>query len=281
MTDPIQALAAAARPADPVSGRLPRVLVLGGGGALGARVVERLLSGRRFHAVGVWTVQPLQAALRGLVPLADGAWADFQPDTAVIVYDRVRHANGREAAFGQPQPAALPAQAAALRALGVNALVVVVPHAPGLLPQALKAGLASLDEGAVAALGFRHLVFMRSAQAGTAGPAGAAAAASAPARLARWLLGQLHWMVPPGDQPVRTDTVARVAARLALALPHASPGTRVLPPELLWAAAQTPASDDVVDDWLAGQAWQGRLPTGPKTGQKTGQKASPRARQRW
>ncbi len=252
MTDPAQALAAAASPAPRAHGALSRVLVLGAGGALGARVVERLLAGRHFHAVGVWTVQPLRAAMRGLVPLADADWAGFQPKTAVIVFDRARHANGREAAFGQPRPADLPAIAANLRQLGVTALVVVVPHAPGLLPQALKAGLASLDEGAVAALGFDHLVFMRSAQAAPA----ADASGTAPARLARWLLGQLHWVVPQGDQPVRTDTVARVAARLALALPQATPGTRVLPPDVLWAAAQTPAGDAVVDAWLSGQAPQ-------------------------
>jgi nucleoside-diphosphate-sugar epimerase len=252
MTDPALALAAAARPAAPTGQSAkgsPRVLVLGGGGALGARVVERLLAGRRFEAVGVWTVQPLQAALRGLVPLADSGFAHFRPRTAVVVFDRARHANGREAAFGQPQPDALPALAAQLRAAGVTTLVVVVPHAPGLLPQALKSGLASLDEAAVAALGFLHLVFMRSAQAGPA----ADATARGPARLARWLLSQLHWMVPQGDQPVRSDTVARVAAQLALALPGAAPGTRVLPPELLWAAAQTPDTDSVVDDWLAGR----------------------------
>ena len=51
---------------------------------------------------------------------------------------------------------------------------------------------------------------------------------------------------------MRTDTVARVAAHLARALPEAAPGTRVLPPDVLWAAAQTPASEGVVDDWLAG-----------------------------
>jgi hypothetical protein len=267
MTDPAQALAAASRPMAPAAARLPRVLVLGGGGALGARVVERLLAGRRFQAVGVWTVQPLQAALRGLVPLADAAWAAFQPDTAVVVFDRARHANGREAAFGRPQPQQLPALAAQLRQLGVTALVVVVPHAPGLLPQALKAGLASLDEGAVAALGFQHLVFMRSAQADAASAATGAAtgAASAPQRLAQWMLGQLHWMVPQGDQPVRSDTVARVAARLALALPQAMPGTRVLPPELLWAAAQTPASEAVLDDWLAGRPLSDRQPAGIAT----------------
>jgi hypothetical protein len=252
MNDPAQALAAAASPAARAPLSLPRVLVLGGGGALGARVVERLLAGRRFHAVGVWTVQPLQAAMRGLVPVAAADWAGFRPDTALIVFDRARHANGREAAFGQPQPGQLPAVAAQLRRLGVTALVVVVPHAPGLLPQALKAGLATLDEGAVAALGFDHLVFMRAARAGMV----ADAAGNAPQRLARWMLGQLNWMVPQGDQPVRTDTVARVAARLALALPQAAPGTRVLPPDLLRAAAQAPASDAVVDAWLAGRTLQ-------------------------
>ena len=140
-------------------------------------------------------------------------------------------------------------RAAALRAVGVGTLVVVVPHAPGALPQALKAGLASLDEGAVAALGFDRLVFMRPAQSVAGGPPGR----SAPERLAHWLLGQLHWMVPTADQPVRSATVARAAAHLAAALPHAACGTRVMPPELLWAAAQAPTSDTAVDAWLAGQ----------------------------
>jgi hypothetical protein len=127
--------------------------------------------------------------------------------------------------------------------------VVVVPHAPALLPQALKQGLANLDEGAVAAMGFAQLVFMRMAQAGGApGPAGR----SAPQRLAAWMLSQLRWMVPQREQPVRADTVARVATALAVALPGATPGTRVLPPELLWQAAQQPQADALVGAWLAG-----------------------------
>jgi len=48
-----------------------------------------------------------------------------------------------------------------------------------------------------------------------------------------------------------------VAAHLARALPEAAPGTRVLPPDVLWAAAQTPASEGVVDDWLAGRPFTG------------------------
>ena len=42
----------------------------------------------------------------------------------------------------------------------------LLPHAPALLPQSLRAGLASLDEQALAALGFEHLVFVRPAQLG-------------------------------------------------------------------------------------------------------------------
>lgn len=248
MLHPGTALAAAARPAPKRAAALRRVLVLGGGGGLGSQVVEVLLGGRRFGHVGVWTVLPLQPALRGLEPVPEDQWPAFAPDTALVVFDRTRHANGRDEAFGRPDPAGLPVLATRLRALGVRVLVVVVPHAPGSLPQALKAGLASLDESAVAALGFEHLVFMRPAQSAGVDDAGAA-----PVRLARWMLAQLQWMVPQRDQPVRSLTVARAAARLATALPEHAPGTRVFPPEALWAAAQRPADTDVVDAWLAGQ----------------------------
>lgn len=263
MTDPTQALAAAARPVPRRKTPERRVLVLGGGGPLGSLVVERLLGSRRFAHVGVWTVQSMQPALSGMEPVADAGWAGFGADTAVVVFDRERHANGRDAAFGRPLPAQLPALAARLRALGASVLLVVVPHAPGALPQALKAGLASLDEGAVAALDFAHLVFMRAAQSGSG--ADGPAERSPPQRLAHWMLGQVRWMVPKGDQPVRAATVARVAARLAAELPASPPGTRVLPPELLWAAAQTPDDDAAVDAWLAGQTLA-PVPQGPAGG---------------
>jgi hypothetical protein len=256
---PADALAAAARPSPKNLPSTRRVLVCGGAGELGSQVVEALLGAGRFAAVGVWTVLPLQPALRGLVPLAEGDWAGFGADAALIVFDRERKANGRDEAFGRPEPVDLVPLAARLRALGARTLVVVVPHAPGRLPMALRAGLASLDESAVAALGFEHLVFMRPAQS-----AADARADSAPARVAQWLLGNLHWMVPQREQPVRAATVARVAARLAAELPASAPGTRVLPAELLWAAAQQPTSHAVTDAWLAGQAV-----------------ALPAARQRW
>jgi len=256
MIDPAEALTAINRPIHASSATQRRVLVLGGGGVLGSQVVEQLLAKGEFAHVGVWTVLPMQPAMRRLETVPESNWMAFAPDTAVIVFDRERHANGRDEPFGLPQPADLAALAGRLQGLGVSVLVVVVPHAPGLLPEALKTGLASLDEGAVSALDFSHLVFMRSAQAA----GGAGATVSWPARLAGWLLGQLHWMVPQRDQPVRSRTVALVAARLAAVLPGASPGTRVLPPEVLWTAAQGHVEDDVVDAWLAGRAVEVAVP---------------------
>ena len=90
---------------------------------------------------------------------------------------------------------------------------------------------------------------MRMAQAGAAGRSGM----NAPQRLAGWMLSQLRWMVPQREQPVRSDTVARVAAALAVALPLATPGTRVLPPELLWQAAQLASAEALVLAWLGGR----------------------------
>ncbi len=228
-----------------------RALVLGGGGALGAAVLEQLLASHRFERVGVLASTALQPALRGLQPVADEpvALAAFGADTALIVFDRARHANGRDAAFVRLLPAELSPRAAALHAAGVRRLVVVVPHTPALLPQALKAGLATLDEGAVAAMDFEQLIFMRMAQVGDRTPG----AGSAPQRLAIWLLSQLHWLVPQREQPVRGLTVARVAAALAAVLPSATPGTRVLPPEWLWRAAQGGDVADLMNAWLAGQ----------------------------
>jgi hypothetical protein len=227
-----------------------RVLVLGGGGALGGAVLEQLLASHRFERVGVLASPTLQPALRGLQAVADDgqALAAFAPDTALIVFDRERHANGRDAAFVRPAPDALATRALQLRGAGVRALLVVVPHAPALLPQALKAGLATLDEGAVAAMDFQQVAFMRMAQAGAGAQGGHRLQ-----RLAGWLLSQLHWLVPQREQPVRGLTVARVAAAIAMHLPAAAPGTRVLAPEWLWLAAQAEDTGALMAAWLAGQ----------------------------
>jgi len=232
-----------------------RVLVAGGAGALGAAVLEQLLAGRVFAQVSVLVTQPLNtSALPGLVPVHGSALslpvaAHAVEDTALIVFDRERHANGREDAFLRPAPAQLPGLARALRQRGVRRLVVVMLHASASLPGALKQGLANLDEQAVAALGFEQLVFMRAAQM----PAGERAS-QALQRLANGVLAQLHLMVPQRDKPVRASKVAQFAAQLAAQLVDAPAATRVVPPELVWEAAQ---SDDIAaftGEWLAGRA---------------------------
>lgn len=253
MAEVTKALAAAARAAEPAAPRLSRrAIVAGAGGTLGAAVTEQLLAGVGFEQVGALVTQPVAAAMRGFIALDaadDAAWADFGADAALVVFDRERSARGREAAFLWPSPQQLPALAQRLHAAGVRALVVVVPHAAGLLPQALQQGLATLDEAMVASIGFEHLVFMRMARAG----GGDGAAAGALHRLARWMLSQLHWMVPQREQPVRAQTVARVAAALAWQLPEAAPGTRVWPAERLGEAAQSADAAEVVARWLAGE----------------------------
>jgi len=124
----------------------------------------------------------------------------------------------------------------------------VQPHAQGRLPEALKRGLASLDEQSVAALGFERLILVRSAQKPAQGVRG-----SLPQRVAEWMLSIARFMVPASEQPVRAAVVAQfvdVALRLA---PH---GTHVAAPELVWRAAQgnAEACEAAVREWLLGGA---------------------------
>lgn len=219
----------------------------GGGGALGAAVLEALLASRAFAPVRVLVTQGFHATVQGLqtqdiATLADAAGLPL----AVVVFDKPRHANGREAAFWQPPPAALPALATQLQALGTRHLIVVLPHDGATLPQALKAGLANLDEQAVASLGFEHVVLVRTAQRPETQQRPGLQ------RVADLVLAQLRLMVPQRDQPVRPAKVAALVAALARALPASPPGTRVMPPEWVWLAAQGVDVDALVADWLAG-----------------------------
>lgn len=228
----------------------PGVLVCGGAGALGSALLEGLLAARRHGAVSVLVTQALQTGMRGLHTLDWSAQDDSPlPPTAVVVFDRERGVNGRELAFYRPEPEQLPSLAQRLHARGVRHLLVVMPHTQAMLPEALKRGLASLDEQAVAALGFEHLVFVRSAQ-----PPEQLRHTHPAQRLAHWMLSQLQMMVPERQRPVRAQKVAQFAARLAAVLPQAAPGTRVVPPELMWEASQSRHAASFADDWLAGPA---------------------------
>lgn len=245
-----QALRGAAQVAPPPRSTGEAALVIGAGGVLGSAVLAEALAAGRHHRVAALVTGPVTSAMRGFEALHASALG-VPPEAPVyalafIVFERARHANGRDEAFVQPQPAELPLLAARLHAAGVRRLVVVVPHAPALLPHALKAGLATLDEAAVAALGFEHLVLVRAAQAGS--PADAAAGWAQ--RFAAWWLSQLRWMVPQREQPVRAVKLAELVVRLALRLPRSRTGTRVVPPELLWQAATDPDPEALFDRWL-------------------------------
>jgi hypothetical protein len=253
MLDPQVALAAGAqapRHLAPAGGGR-RLLVAGGGGRLGSAVLEAALHEHRFVGVGVLAVPPLNSTLRRLhpVPAEAAALRAFAPDTVLLVFDGERHANGREARFVHPRPAELLPLARQFLAAGVRRLVVVVPHQTATLPAALRAGLATLDETAAAALGLEQLVFLRTAHGARSTGAGHALQ-----RLGAAMLSQLHWMVPQREQPVRTPHLARFVVALALALPEAPPGTRVVSPELMWDWSQPGGGDAVLDAWLHGRA---------------------------
>lgn len=228
-------------------------LVIGAGGPLGSAVLERALARGGLTRVMVATVEPVAPALRGFVawPLADLQHGTAPlPPLAFVVFDRERRSNGRDDAFHRPLPQELPELAARLRSRGVRRLVLVQPQDWALLPQALRAGLASLDEAALAAQGFDHLVLLRAA--GTASDV--VTVRPLPQRLARWMLTQLRWMVPQRDQPVRAATLAALAVALARALPSdGTSRTHVVPPDLAWHAAQTRDVDSLAADWLAGR----------------------------
>jgi len=225
----------------------PTVLVAGGGGQLGSAVLEHLLGGGFAH-VRVLATQSFAASLRGLEPVLPESLTAPAADLAIVVFDRERHANGRDAAFVRPAPDALPALAKTLHEAGVRDLLLVLPHAPASLPQALREGLANLDEQAVAALGFEHLVIMRSAQAPAGGPV-----SSGLQRVADAVLAQLRVMTPQTEQPVRAAKVAQLAVALAKALPASTPGTRVMPSEVVWLAAQQRDVEPLAQAWLDGR----------------------------
>lgn len=243
--DPFQVLHAAARRAPSVRG--PRLLIAGATGVLGNEVLRRLAGSSAFEETQVLAREPITDGLRGvrttLLPSdAPAGWPPADADVAVVLFDPPRMFYQRERALWTPAPAQLPALARWLRAGGVQTLAIVLPHAPGRLPEALKRGLANLDEQAIASLGFERLLLLRSAQkpSGTRHP-------QALHRLAHWMLAVFKYMIPSSEQPVRA---ARVAQLLAAALRLAPPGIHVAAPELVWQAAQQ-------DAWTVARRWLG------------------------
>ncbi|MDR6886432.1 MULTISPECIES: hypothetical protein [Variovorax] len=234
--DPLQALQAANRAVlPPAAASAGTLLIAGATGALGQELLRRLASGHRFAHVRVLSREPMRDGMRGVetclcpdLPIAQ--WGLTSADTAVIAFDPPRLYHGRERALWVPQPSDLPELSRWLRACGVQTLAIVQPHDQGRLPEALKRGLASLDEQAVVASGFERVILLRSARK----PLNARLANPAE-RLAAWMLSIMRFMVPASEQPVRPSKVAEL---VDMALRIAPAGVHVAAPELVWQAAQ-------------------------------------------
>jgi hypothetical protein len=242
--DPLQVLQAASRASPSAAG--PRLVVAGATGVLGNEVLRRLAGSSRYALTQVLAREPITPGLRGVgvtvVPPGEpGDWPGAAADVAVVMFEPPRLFYDRERALWTPRPEQLPALARWLHASGVRTLAVVLPHAPGRLPAALKHGLASLDEQAIATLGFDRVLLLRSAR-----PPEPARGLGRPQRLAHWMLSILKYMVPSAEQPVRAP---RVAELLAVALRLAPNGTHVAAPEVIWEAAQGPV-EPVARRWL-------------------------------
>jgi hypothetical protein len=245
-----QALHAAARGAPVSRGPHARLVIAGATGILGNEVLRRLVGLQWFATTQVLAREPITAGLRGvgttLVPGDDPAqWPPGAADTGIVLFDPPRLFYDRERALWTPTPQQLPALAQWMRRSGVATLAVVLPHAQARLPEALKRGLASLDEHAVAALGFDRLLIVRSAQK----PASQVGGGLLP-RLARLMLSVFGYMVPSSEQPVRSPKVAEF---VALALQLAPPGIHIASSELVWRSAQGDVRQ-AVRDWLAAES---------------------------
>jgi hypothetical protein len=245
---PFQALSAAQRPS-PSTAATSTLLIAGAGGVLGNAVLRRLVGMHRYTRTQVLAREPMAPALRQVgIHVVGGemaAWPLLHADVAVVMFDPPRMFYGRERALWVPAPEHLAALAAWLRRCGVHTLAVVLPHAQGTLPAALQRGLASLNEHALAALGFKRLLIVRSAQKPIA-----AKQSHALHGLAAWMLGIFSFMVPSSEQPVRASKVAEL---VDMALPLLPLGTWVAAPELVWRAAQGDAGQmrAVVREWFA------------------------------
>lgn len=222
------------------------LLVAGATGVLGNEVLRRLVGLGCFPVTQVLAREPIRAGLRGVgvtvVPQGEpDQWPPGAADTAVVMFDPPRMFYERERALWTPAPQQLPALARWLHRSGVRTLAIVLPHVQGRLPEALKRGLASLDEQTVASLGFERLLIVRSAQLPLA-----AAHRSVFHAVAHWMLSIFKYMVPSSEQPVRS---VKVAEFVTVALRLAPPGIHVAAPEVVWRAAQGEV-EPAVRQWL-------------------------------
>ena len=258
----------------------PRLVVAGATGVLGGEVLRRLAGHGHYAHTEVLAKEPMTTGLPSVSMVLVGQVANDKIDNwpplplaaqvAVVMFEPPRLYYDRERALWTPAPGQLLPLAQWLRRCGVHTLAVVMPHAQGRLPDALKHGLANLDEHAVAALGFERMLLVRSAQKMT--PPVQAGFLN---KTAAWMLSTLSYMVPQTGQAIRPTRLAEFIETALRVLP---PGTHVASPELLWQAANPPAAgrthgagqnhvQTVIQTWLNGKASAHLNPEGPSTRQ--------------
>ncbi|CAN5427171.1 hypothetical protein BH11PSE7_BH11PSE7_35620 [soil metagenome] len=224
----------------------------GATGALGNEVFRRLAGAHAWRATQILAREPIRQGMRAVSALVVGieaidSWPIAEAGTGVIMFDPPRLYYNRERALWTPQPEQLVALAQWMRRSGVHTLVVVLPHAQGRLPEALKRGLASLDEHAVATLGFERVLLVRTpAKASKHGGVGYLE------RTAAWMLSIFSFMVPASEQPPRASKVAEFVAEAVRLLP---PGIHVASPDLVWNGTHGDVRG-VVSSWLLGDPGQ-------------------------
>ena len=224
----------------------PRLVVAGATGVLGAEVLRRLAGSSRFAHTQVLAKEPMATSTPqvSILEVTDDlqAWQTTPAQVGVVMFEPPRLYYGRERALWTPEPEQLLALAQWLRRCGVHTLVVVVPHAQGCLPDAVKRGLANLDEQALSALGFERLLLVRSAQ-----KMPTPSASGFLNKTAAWMLSTLSYMIPATEQPIRP---AKLAEFIDFALHLLPAGTHVASPELLWRSADQGDTQLVVKAWL-------------------------------
>ena len=264
---PSSVIHAALRPVPAVGHIKPRLVVAGATGALGGEVLRRLAGHGHYAHIEVLAQEPMTTGLPSVSmvlvrqaaheAIKDWPTLALPAQVAVVMFEPPRLYYDRERALWTPAPAQLLPLAQWLRRCGVHTLAVVMPHAQGRLPDALKHGLANLDEHAVAALGFERMLLVRSAQKMT--PPVQAGFLN---KTAAWMLSTLSYMIPQTGQAIRPTRLAEFVEAALRVLP---PGTHIASPELLWQAANPPPKVErdsaatshihtVIEAWLSGKA---------------------------
>lgn len=243
---PLDALRGAQRPGQKAAVK-PRMLLAGATGLLGNEVLNRVVGAQSYALIQVLARRSYVQSLRGMELLTlEGddvpQWPVQPADVGLIMFEPARLFYQRESALWTPQPTQLQAVAQWMHDCGVRTLAVVLPHDTGSLPQALKQGLANLDEQGVATLGFERLIFVRSARERQKVSAGHFLQ-----RMASTMLSSLSYMLPQTERPVRAMHVAKL---VEAALLKAPPGIHVAPPERVWRAAQKNGLQAELQDWL-------------------------------